>query len=189
MIYTFSLILPSFPPFFCVEQTETELPRLEQLPPKLTGCIVLRSCVDLCCWFFFVCLFSFVFPWIVLERDLCIWNAILKSRCDGGSFCCYDTSYVFYAQVCIFWCACGPMSACPFVPKDGRGGNFRCTCCHSAVISLAGFSWIITLPLLAPLASKHGWDETQQCFVVCLSETPHPPPQSGVGVALQLLLT
>lgn len=52
-------LTPIFPSLFSVEQTETELPLLEQLLPAC--CIVARSCADLCRWVIVLPLFFFFF--------------------------------------------------------------------------------------------------------------------------------
>ncbi len=155
--------------FFSVEQTETELPLVEPLlPPRLAASW--RDHVRICVagW---SCSLCFSRNCGDVGEALCMWNTEGEKEQVQPSKLVLMHAYVFHVQVCVE--AYVSTFACLFMP-GGEGGDCRCTCCHRAVISLAEFSWIITLPPLAPHASKHWWDETKQWFVAGLSETPHP---------------
>ena len=162
---------PIFPSLFSVEQTETELPLLEQLLPAC--CIVARSCADLCRWVIVLPLFFFFSPFFLSSdggdagEDLRMWNTDRNKEQVRPCELVLIRAYVFYVQVCVV--AYASMLACLFMPEDGSewsgGGDRRCTCCHRAVNSLAEFSWIIAL--LPAGASRFKaltrWNKTMIC--------------------------
>ena len=138
-------LTPIFPSLFSVEQTETELPLLEQ---PLPACLM--HCGEIMCGSVSPgdCAASFFFFFLFLSSDggECRGGFVKhrqKQRAGATALACFDTC------VCILCTGvrCGirvRVVARRSMPEDGSewsgGGDRRCTCCHRAVNSLAEFS-------------------------------------------------
>lgn len=134
-----------------------------------------RICVAEC----FVC---FSQQWRRRGGFVCGNRQARKQRAGVTLWACFDACvYILCTGVCCRICASLYSFACLFTLGDKSGGNRRCTCCHKAVISLAEFSRIIVLSLLAHRASKHRWNGKKRRFGAWLSETPHLPTLSRVS--------